>query len=105
MIPLYVARDLTDAELLLERLEQSGIVAIVRNRDMEIAVSEFPWSNRPEVCVLEQSKLSQAIAVKDAYVRALAQPIVGQEKRCRHCHELSPPNFELCWKCRKPLGE
>lgn len=105
MTPLYVARDDTDAELLLEQLEQAGISAIVRNREREAAVAEFPWSERPEVCVVEARDLAQAIAVKDAYVRALSQPVLGQEKRCKFCNELSPPNFELCWKCRKPFGE
>jgi hypothetical protein len=105
VIPLYVARDDTDAELLLEQLEQAGIAAIVRNRNMEVTATEFPWSERPEVCVVEPSDLTNAIAVKDTYLRALAQPIIGQEKRCKYCNELSPPNFELCWKCRKPFGE
>ena len=105
MIPLYVARDDTDAELLLEQLEQAGIAAIVRNRNMEATVTEFPWSEHPEVCVVEPTNFAQAVAVKDAYVRALAQPILGQEKRCQRCNELSPPNFELCWKCRTPFSE
>ena len=105
LIPLYVAQDLPDAELLLERLAESGVEAIVRNRDLEAGLSEFPWSSRPEVCILEPSDLTSALAVKEAYVAAQASTVAGNERQCGHCRELSPPNFELCWKCRTPFDE
>jgi hypothetical protein len=93
-----------DAELLLDQLNEAGIAAMLRNRDLESAIGEFPWSTRPEVCILDPNDLPRALSVKEAYVSARSNPVVGQERQCPHCHELSPPNFELCWKCRKPFA-
>jgi len=104
MIPLYVAQDLLDAQMLVDKLEDSGIVAAVRNSDLQGAIGELPWGLRPEVCVLNASDMERAITLKQEYETERAQSITGEERQCDACGEFSPPNFEVCWKCRKPFA-
>lgn len=103
MTPLYLAHDLADAQLLADRLESAGIAVFVRNRELQGALGELPFSLRPEVCVLDARDLARAEVIKAEYERIRATPLQGEERRCSACDELSPPNFELCWKCRTPF--
>ena len=104
MFPLYVAQDLMDAQLLVDELEDSGIAAAVRNSDLQGAIGELPWGLRPEVCVVNESDLERATALKRDYESRRAHSVTGEERLCDACGELSPPNFEVCWKCRKPFA-
>lgn len=104
MIPLYSAQDLVDAQMLVDQLNENGIEATVRNSELQGAIGELPWSLRPEVCILDASDLPRAVTVKEEYERLRAKPIVGEERTCPACGESSPPNFEVCWKCRKPFA-
>ena len=104
MIPLYVAQNLMDAQMLVDKLEDSGIAAAVRNCDLQGAIGELPWGLRPEVCILDPSEMDRATALKQEYESSRSAPVTGEERLCDACNELSPPNFEVCWKCRKPFA-
>ena len=104
MILLYTAQDLVDAQMLVDQLNESGIEATVRNSELQGAIGELPWSLRPEVCILDPRDLERAIALKEEYERLRAKPIIGDERICPACGESSPPNFEVCWKCRKTFA-
>jgi len=104
MIHLYSAQDLIDAQLLVDQLNDGGIQATVQNSELQGAIGELPWSLRPEVFILDPSDLQRAIAVKESYETQRSKPIVGEERVCPACNEASPPNFEVCWKCRKPFA-
>ena len=99
MTPLYLALDLADAELLVHRLENAGIESFIRNRELQGMLGELPFSLRPEVCVIHARDVARAEVLKNEYERIRATPVVGEERRCETCSELSPPNFELCWRC------
>jgi hypothetical protein len=101
--PLYLASDIADAQLLVDRLESAGISAFVRNRELQGMLGELPLSLRPEVCVLKAGDVARAEVLKAEYERIRATPVEGEERRCEACGELSPPNFELCWSCRAPF--
>lgn len=105
MTPLYLAQDLADAELLAHRLESCGISAFIRNRELQGMLGELPFSLRPEVCLLDARDLARAEVVKEQYQRNRTTPLIGEERLCASCGELSPPNFELCWKCRAPFSD
>ena len=104
MFPLYLAQDLLDAQLLVDELEDAGIEAAVRNSDLQGAIGELPWGLQPQVCVLNESELERATTLKLEYVSRRSQSVTGEERQCGVCGELSPPNFEVCWKCRKPYA-
>ena len=103
MIPLYSAQDLVDAQLLVDKLRDFGVEATIRNGDLQGAIGELPWSVRPEVCLLDPADVPWAVAIKKEYEQARSQPVTGKERVCSACGELSPPNFEVCWKCRQPF--
>lgn len=103
MTPLYLAHDLADAQFLADRLENASISVFVRNRELQGMLGELPYSLRPEVCILDERDLARAEVIKAEYERIRATPLVGEERRCEACGELSPPNFEVCWRCREPF--
>jgi len=102
MYRVYQAADLTEAELLLQRLSDRGIPARVRNRFLQGALGELPLSVRPEVCVLEERDVSAARLCVDEMEQALRSP-TGPDVKCGRCGEDNPSNFEVCWKCRADL--
>jgi hypothetical protein len=103
--PLYSALDATDAQLLGDRLESAGIEFVIRNLHLQGAVGELPASIRPEVCIVRPRDMARAEEVKAEFERNRRDPLVGPERRCLACGEMSPPNFELCWSCRAPFPE
>lgn len=103
MTPVFLAGSLFEADLMVERLKQNGIAAIVRNRELQGALGELPMTLLPEVWVVEDSDYEAALAeLKD--VEASGLQAKGPEITCTSCGEKSPGNFELCWKCRKDLA-
>ena len=105
MIALYSARDLLDAQFLADELERAGIEFVIRNRDLQGMLGELPVSLRPEICILYARDLARAEVLKAEFERKSATRVVGDERSCDACGEQSPPNFELCWKCRAPFAE
>lgn len=102
VFPVYQARDLIDAELLLQRLRDRNIPAAIKNAFLQGALGELPLSIRPTVCVLEERDASAAavcIREMEAALRASERPDVA----CARCGEANPGNFEACWKCGSDL--
>jgi hypothetical protein len=103
VISLYSARDLIDVQFLADALERAGIEFVIRNRDLQGALGELPASLRPELCIVHARDLARAEVLKAEFEQRSASPVVGEERLCAACGELSPPNFELCWSCRAPF--
>lgn len=102
MFPVYQARDLIEAELLLQRLRDRNIPSAVRNTFLQGALGAVPFSERPTVCVLEERDVTAAalcVREMEAALRAPEPP----EVLCPKCGETNPGNFEECWKCRAEL--
>lgn len=102
VFPVYQAKDLIEAELLLQRLRDRNIPGAVTNVYLQGALGELPFSVRPTVCVLEERDATAAalcIQEMEAALRAADLPDVV----CNHCGETNPGNFEACWKCRADL--
>jgi putative signal transducing protein len=103
MFPVYRAKDLIEAELLLQRLRDRGIPSAMQNGFLLGLLGELPLSVRPTVCVLEERDQSAAqlcVREMEAALRAPELP----ELQCPSCGETSPGNFEECWKCRADLS-
>jgi len=102
MFPVYRAKDLIDAELLLQRLRDRGIPSGLQNGYLVGLLGELPLSVQPTVCVLEERDQSAAqlcIREMEAALRAPELP----DRLCSSCGDTSPGNFEECWKCRADL--
>lgn len=102
MFPVYQAKDLIDAELLLQRLRDRGIPSALQNGLLQGLLGELPLSVRPTVCVLEQRDQSAALLCVREMEAALRAPELP-ELVCSSCGDTSPGNFEECWKCRAEL--
>jgi len=103
MFPVYHARDLIEAQLLLQRLRDRNIPSALQNEFLQGMLGELPLSIRPTVVVLEERDQSAAllcIREMEAALRAPELPDVV----CPSCGDTSPGNFEECWKCRAELN-
>lgn len=102
MKSIYLAGSLMEAELFRDRLRQSGIDSMVKNREIQGALGELPLSLLPEVWILDDKDLEAAQDEAQAF-EARRKQDSGPDKICNHCQEENPGNFELCWKCRAEL--
>lgn len=102
MTPVFLAGSLTEAELLKERLRQSGITAIIKNRELQGALGELPLTLLPEVCVVDERDVERALE-EVAALENSGRTLLGPDIACPACGEDNPANFELCWKCRGDL--
>jgi Putative prokaryotic signal transducing protein len=101
MKKVYSAATLIEAHLVRDLLRHAGIDAQVLNENLQSIMGEIPVNHAgPEVWVLDQGELSQALEV----VRRMQRPVGTQAAIfCGECHEENPRNFELCWKCLAEL--
>jgi hypothetical protein len=104
MFPVYGAKDLIEAELLLQRLRDRGIPSALKNGFLLGLLGELPLSVRPTVCVLEERDQSAAALCVREMEAALRAPELP-DRECARCGETSPGNFEECWKCRADLDQ
>ena len=103
MFPVYYAKDLIEAELLLQRMRDRGIPSAVQNGFLQGLLGELPFTVRPIVCVLEQRDQTAALLCVREMEAASSAPELP-ELTCANCGDTSPGNFEECWKCRAELG-
>jgi len=103
MFPVYRAKDLIEAELLLHRLQARGIPSAVQNGFLQGLLGELPLSIRPTVCVLEERDQSAALLCVREMEAARGAPELP-DLVCPNCGDTSPGNFEECWKCRTELS-
>jgi hypothetical protein len=102
MFPVYHAKDLIEAELLLQRMRDRGIPSGLQNGYLVGLLGELPLSVRPTVCVLEERDQSAALVCIREMEAALRAPDLP-DVMCPSCGDTSPGNFEECWRCRYEL--
>jgi hypothetical protein len=103
MFPIYQAKDLIEAALLLQRLGDRRIPSALQNEFLLGLIGELPASMRPTVCVLEERDQSAGMLCVREMEQALRAPELPDQV-CPACGDTSPGNFEECWKCRAELG-
>ncbi|MEO8184709.1 MAG: DUF2007 domain-containing protein [Deltaproteobacteria bacterium] len=103
MFPVYQAKDLIEAELLLQRLRDRGIPSGLHNEFLQGMMGELPLSIRPTVVVFEERDQSAALLCIREMEAALRAPELP-DLVCARCGDTSPGNFEECWKCRAELS-
>jgi hypothetical protein len=104
VFPVYSAQHLADAQMLVDMLRERNVEAFIKNASLQGMIGELPATTWPQVCVLKERDLGTARMVVEAYERRKRAPI-GDDRTCEACGESSPGNFELCWKCRRPLPD
>lgn len=102
MLKLYDASNLTEAQLLLDLLQQAGIEAQILNTFAQGASGEIPFGQvYPEIWLQDEKDLSRARNIVKQYETV---PATTDWIFCRHCGERNPANFELCWHCGKEFN-
>lgn len=100
---LYVAQDLTEARLILDRLEEAGIRAEIRNDLLMGAFGELPFNEtRPQIWIRDAIQWDAAREIVAEYEERRRAP-EGPPRICPSCGEENPSSFELCWSCRAEL--
>lgn len=94
---IYAAATLTEAYLLLHRLQQAGIAVRVFNEHAHGALGEIPFPHAyPELWVEHDADAPRARAVVEEYERADGDATASL---CSACGESNPAAFEICWRC------
>ncbi len=100
---LYVAGSLLEAQLVIDALKQAGVPVQLRNDRLSGMVGFLPEpSTQPTIWLEDADDWERARQVVTEY-EARRDAIVDTELVCAACGEVSPGNFELCWKCRAPF--
>ncbi|MBS0319025.1 MAG: DUF2007 domain-containing protein [Proteobacteria bacterium] len=97
----FAAWNRVDAWLLRDRLQHAGIDSHVFNEHMAAIVGDVPPDvASPQVWLADEADLPRARAVLAEWQAERAR--TGQ-RECRHCTEINPATFDLCWKCGASL--
>ena len=97
---IYLARDITQAHLVVNLLEQQFIPAKIENAHQASGLGELAVSY-PEIWVVREPDAQRArdiIETFEALGRSNADDTI-----CPGCSELNPVNFDLCWACSADL--
>lgn len=97
---IYLARDITQAHLVVNLLEQQLIPAKIENAHQSGGLGDLAVSY-PEVWVTRKADAERARAIIDAF-EAQGRASVA-DIHCPKCSELNPANFDLCWACKADL--
>ena len=97
---IYLARDITQAQLVVNLLEQQLIPAKIENSHQASGLGELAVSY-PEVWVARDADAERARAIIDAFEATGRSD--AADTVCPKCSELNPANFDLCWACSADL--
>ena len=98
---VYAAAHLPEAHLVRGLLAASGIAARIFNEFAPGGLGDLPAASvYPEVWVEDDRDLERARRVIERY--ETERPVSGS-RMCSGCGEANPADFEICWRCQKPL--
>ena len=98
---IYLARDFSQAQLLVNMLEQAMIPARVENIHQAGGFGELAVTY-PEIWVKrDQDEQRARQLIKEFETES---KIIQQDKNCSNCNEQNPANFDWCWACQTELN-
>ena len=95
---IYLARDISQAQLLVDMLEQQLIPARIENAHQSGGLGELAVSY-PEVWIERDQDAQRARLIIDQFESGPAD----RELACPRCGEPNPASFEFCWSCQADL--
>ena len=97
---LYAAKDLIEAQLVKDFLDDHHIESVVLGGYLGGAAGELPAMQFPEVWVLEESDLPQGRELLDQFTDQNRDDMTHQQPWCcGECGERIEAQFDICWKC------
>ena len=100
MKKIYLARDLAQAQLVVNMLAMQMIPAMLQPIYQSGGLGDLAVSY-PEVWIRRDQDESRARMVIERFEGA--EKMSAEERACPHCQEMNPGDFELCWHCEKAL--
>lgn len=94
---LYSTEDKVFIEILKDSLESNGIQCFIKNLDPPLAGEIPPVIAEPELWVMNDEKLVDAVELLDSELQNRQHKTKAWE--CKQCHEIIPGNYNMCWKC------
>ncbi len=95
---LFTATDLVLVGHLKSVLTAHRVACVIRNEFLSGAVGDLPWSaSWPELWILDEREESLAKRLINQILDP--EPVTSAVWSCPVCHEVSAPQFELCWQC------
>ena len=104
MKQVFIAKDPTEAHLVMGLLEAQGIQAVVRGKGLFWLRGMLPMTEEtcPSVWVLEDSEVEKARAVVMQFEKGKAAEEAHRAPwRCPGCGETIKSQFTQCWQCGK----
>ena len=99
MKSIYLARDLVQAQLVVNMLGQHLIPAHIENAHQAGGLGELAVSY-PEVWIKRGQDEKRARKVIADFER---EAYAGDEQQCPQCGEENPSSFDWCWSCEADL--
>jgi hypothetical protein len=97
---IYLARDITQAQLVVNLLEQEFIPAKIENAHQSSGLGELAVSY-PEIWVIREADAERARSIVEVFETQNQAQIA--DTVCPECEEINPANFDLCWACAADL--
>jgi len=97
---IYLARDITQAQLVVNLLEHQFIPAKIENAHQTSGLGDLAVSY-PEVWLLRDGDVDRARSLIDEFEAKSRWPEADQT--CSKCDEVNPASFDLCWSCGADL--
>lgn len=98
---IYLARDITQAQLVVNLLEQQFIPAKIENFHQSSGLGDLAVSY-PEVWLIREPDAERARCIIEAFESQSRTPLA--DIKCPKCKEDNPANFEWCWACKADLN-
>jgi hypothetical protein len=96
---LEKARTVGEATVLRDVLRAQNIAAELRGEHRPSIAGELPIPESQVEVWVPEPDLATAKSVLARNEALEHQP----PRQCAHCHEESPSQFEVCWKCEQPF--
>ena len=98
---IYLARDITQAQLVVNLLEQQFIPAKIQNAHQSSGLGELAVSY-PEVWLNRERDAERARRIIEDFEAQASLHVT--DRVCPECEEANPANFEWCWACKADLS-
>jgi hypothetical protein len=98
---IYLAGDISQAQLMVNMLEQQNIPARIENFHQSSGLGELAVTF-PEVWLRREQDADRARAIIDNFEARSNLP--DDDQICPQCQEPNPASFDLCWACQADLN-
>ena len=97
---IYIAGDISQAQLVVNMLEQAMIPALIQNSHQSGGLGELAVTY-PEIWLKRAKDEARARRLIEQYEASGGG--AEAERICPVCHERNPACFDLCWACSADL--